>query len=138
MKTLYLDLFSGISGDMFVGAVLDLGVDLHALEHELEKLGLDDFHLHTSRQQRGAIAGTKFDVHLEDEDDDASHSHAKHEHGHHHDHDEDHDDDHAHHHDHGHAHSHEKSSHHHEHEHGRNFRDLKELILRSKLSDWVK
>ena len=57
MKTLYLDLFSGISGDMFLGAMLDLGVDLHALEHELEKLGLEEFRLHASRQQRGSVAG---------------------------------------------------------------------------------
>ena len=38
MKTLYLDIFSGISGDMFIGAMIDLGADAHKLEHELEKL----------------------------------------------------------------------------------------------------
>src|SRR5262249_27087702 len=73
MKTLYLDIFSGISGDMFIGALLDLGVDLHKLEHELEKLGLDGFHFHTRRGQKAAIEGVKFDVHLAHEH---SHEHT--------------------------------------------------------------
>ena len=78
MKTLYLDIFSGLSGDMFIGALLDLGVDAHELGHELEKLGLDDYHLHVSRQERGAISGTKFDVHLAEEHE----GHHGHEHSH--------------------------------------------------------
>ena len=64
MKTLYLDLFSGIAGDMFIAALLDLGVDAHKLERELKKLKLDGYHLHVSRRQKSAIAGVKFDVHL--------------------------------------------------------------------------
>src|SRR5215469_17974828 len=83
MKTLYLDIFSGISGDMFVGALLDLGVDAHQFEHELEKLRLDGYHLHISRQQKSGIAGTKFDVHLED---DHHHEHSHEAHSHHHEH----------------------------------------------------
>src|SRR4051794_6795980 len=62
MKTLYLDIFSGISGDMFIGALLDLGVDAHQFEHELEKLRLEGYHLHVTRGQKSGIAGVKFDV----------------------------------------------------------------------------
>lgn len=64
MKTLYLDLFSGISGDMFVGALIDLGVEARQLERELKKLGLEEYHLHVARGRKGSIAGVKFDVHL--------------------------------------------------------------------------
>ena len=67
MKTLYLDIFSGISGDMFIGALIDLGVDAHDLEHELEKLELEGYHLHVSRAHKAAIEGVKFDVHLAQE-----------------------------------------------------------------------
>lgn len=110
MKTLYLDIFSGISGDMFIGAMLDLGVDAHAFEHELEKLGLHEYHLHVSRQERGAIAGTKFDVHLAHE----------HEHEHAHSHEHSHGElKHAHEHEHPHgehaAHAHEHGANHHDH-----------------------
>jgi uncharacterized protein (TIGR00299 family) protein len=80
MITLYLDIFSGISGDMFIGAMLDLGLDFNQFERELAKLSLPGYHLHVSRQQRGSIAGTKFDVHL---DQSHPHSHAhEHEHAH--------------------------------------------------------
>ncbi len=71
MKTLYLDIFSGISGDMFIGALLDLGVSFPALEEALATLGLKDYHLHTHRGEKACIAGTKFDVHLASE-----HNHA--------------------------------------------------------------
>ena len=64
MKTLYLDIFSGIAGDMFIAALLDLGVDAKKLERELKKLKLDGYHLHIGRGEKSAIAGIKFDVHL--------------------------------------------------------------------------
>jgi len=64
MKTLYLDIFSGISGDMFLGAMIDLGVAPHALAQELEKLGVDGWHLHVARKRKSNIEGVKFDVHL--------------------------------------------------------------------------
>jgi pyridinium-3,5-bisthiocarboxylic acid mononucleotide nickel chelatase len=99
MKTLYLDIFSGISGDMFMGAMLDLGIDAPAIERELEKLGLHDYRLRISRQERGAIAGTKFDVHLAHEHEhDHVHSH-EHSHG-----EVTHEHEHSHTHSHGHEH----------------------------------
>jgi hypothetical protein len=79
MKTLYLDLFSGISGDMFAGALIDLGVDAHKLERELKKLKLDGYHLHVTRKQKSGIAGVKLDVHLAN----AHHPEHHHEHDHH-------------------------------------------------------
>ena len=45
VKTLYLDIFSGISGDMFLGAMIDLGVDFDALDTELKKLKLEGYTL---------------------------------------------------------------------------------------------
>src|SRR5208283_268358 len=73
MKILYLDLFSGIAGDMFIAALLDLGVDARKLERELKKLKLDGWQLHVSRRQTSSIAGVKFDVHLAHE---PSHDHS--------------------------------------------------------------
>ena len=64
MKTLYLDIFSGMSGDMFLGAMIDLGADLPRLERELAKLSLRGYHLHAHRAKRGQIEGVKFEVHL--------------------------------------------------------------------------
>ncbi len=115
METLYLDTFSGLSGDMFIGALIDLGVDPHKLGRELEKLKLDGYHLHVSNQERQGIAGIKFDVHLA--------------------HDHDHE---PHHHEHGHEHHHEHEHHDHSHDDSRNFSDIKKLITKSKLSPWVK
>jgi pyridinium-3,5-bisthiocarboxylic acid mononucleotide nickel chelatase len=80
MKTLYLDLFSGISGDMFVGALIDLGVDAQKLERELRKLKLNGYHLHFARKQKSAIEGVKLDVHLVN----ARHHEHHYGHGHHH------------------------------------------------------
>src|SRR5271170_7309678 len=125
MKTLYLDIFSGISGDMFIGALIDLGVDADWLGGELKKLGLEGYHLHAARGQKAQISGVKFDVHLED------HKHHHGEtgaHGHSHAHEEEHD--HKHEHSHGHEHGHD-----HEHSHERTFTDIKKLILGSGLSE---
>ena len=76
MKTLYLDIFSGISGDMFIGALIDLGADPRKLERELKKLKLDGYHLHSARRQKSGIEGVKFDVHLAGADDHDDHHHG--------------------------------------------------------------
>ena len=62
MKILYLDPFSGISGDMFLGLMVDLGVDLQAIEAGLATLPIEGWQLRSSRQSRRGITGTKVDV----------------------------------------------------------------------------
>lgn len=112
MKTLYLDIFSGISGDMFIGALIDLGVDDRKLERELKKLKLGGYHLHVARRQKSGITGVKFDVHLADA------------HEHHHEHE---------------SHHASRFTHHKPHHDGnRTFAEIKKLIGRSQLSAWVK
>ena len=54
-NTLYLDCFSGISGDMLLGALLDIGVSEEALRGELDKLGLEPFTFRVSNQTRQSI-----------------------------------------------------------------------------------
>ncbi len=58
MKTLYLDCFSGISGDMFLGAMLDLGLDESEFLDELKKLPLSDFEVQIKKSSNGGIMGT--------------------------------------------------------------------------------
>src|SRR5437763_14109000 len=137
MQTLYLDLFSGISGDMFIVALVDLGVNPAALEKELAKLQLDGYHLHCTRAQKGSIAGTKFDVHVSDDHQDHDDSHG-HDHSHEHDHGHGHSHEHGHSHGHGHHHHSHSETAHHSHDHQRNFSEIKELIQASTLSGWVK
>ena len=85
MKTLYLDIFSGISGDMFLGAMIDIGVDAAVLEAELAKLSLGGYQLHVGRKTKANIEGVKFDVHLlPTKGDEHSHEHG-HSHSHSHD-----------------------------------------------------
>ncbi|MCI0535029.1 MAG: nickel pincer cofactor biosynthesis protein LarC [Verrucomicrobiales bacterium] len=65
MKSLYLDIFSGISGDMFIGAMIDLGVASDRLEAELRKLRLQGYQIQITRGTKTNIEGVKFDVHVE-------------------------------------------------------------------------
>ena len=79
MTVLYYDCFSGISGDMHLGAMIDLGVDPKTLIDQLGRLDLTGYELKITRDQRKGISGTKVDVVLDN-------NHHDHHHGHHNDH----------------------------------------------------
>jgi uncharacterized protein (DUF111 family) len=130
MKTLFLDCFSGISGDMTLGALVALGLKPSVLEWELSKLDLGDFHMHFEQDKRKDIAGIRFSIHEgSTHSDSCDHDHAhEHDHAHAHEHKHDHScgHDHAHEHkhdhtcDHDHAHEHKHDhtcDHDHAHEH---------------------
>src|ERR1700739_430744 len=107
MRIGYLECFSGISGDMLLGALVDAGVPFDLLEQTTAALKLGA-HLEMRKVSRGGLAGTKVDVIVANEDA-AAHDHAHGDAGHVHEHD---------HHEHSRAHSHEHhSGHDHAHEH---------------------
>ncbi|MBW2310265.1 MAG: nickel pincer cofactor biosynthesis protein LarC [Deltaproteobacteria bacterium] len=68
MKIAYLDCFSGVSGDMFVGALLDAGLPAENLDETIAGLGLDGFTISHKQEERNHIFGTKFSVTLHQED----------------------------------------------------------------------
>lgn len=61
-NTVYLDCFSGISGDMLLGALLDCGLSEQALRDELAKLELEPFHLEIKRVTRQSISAISIQV----------------------------------------------------------------------------
>ena len=58
MKTAYLDCFSGISGDMFLGALLDAGLTFDELEKTLATLPLEGYGLETRREEKQHLSGS--------------------------------------------------------------------------------
>ena len=107
-NTLYLECRSGISGDMTVAALLDLGATEENLRVSLAKLPVDGYELSFKRVFKNGLEVQDFDVILEQEVPAHSHDHdhAHHEHSHEHPHDGEHTHDHAHGHVHDEAHSH--------------------------------
>jgi uncharacterized protein (TIGR00299 family) protein len=115
-KTLYLDCFSGISGDMFLGALVDLGVSVEAVRAELAALPVHGYRIETGKTTVAGIVGTAFRVRL---DEGHVHSHG-HDHG-------------APDHDHAHAHAPD-----HDHAHGRTYAEISAMLDAAPLSPKVR
>jgi len=62
MKSLYIDLIAGASGDMFLGALIDVGVSSESLIEQLEGLNLDEFKLQSKKVNKNGFQATKVDV----------------------------------------------------------------------------
>lgn len=142
-QKLYLECYSGISGDMTVAALLDLGADQQVLDQALESLPLADFETRVSRVQKAGIDACDFNVILEHDnhDHDMEYLHGEegqHKHGHDHEHHHSHFLGwfHHHHHDHDHNQQHgHKHAHGHEH---RSLADIVEILSRSSMSERAK
>ena len=76
-RILYYDCFAGISGDMNLGALVDLGVDSGHLERELGKLNIEGFRLEVEPGMRKGISGTKVTV-VVDHPENEKHRHLSH------------------------------------------------------------
>jgi len=67
MKIAYLDCFSGVSGDMFVGSLLDAGLSAESIEEIIAGLKIDGFTISSAKEGRNHIFGTKFSVAFNDD-----------------------------------------------------------------------
>jgi uncharacterized protein (TIGR00299 family) protein len=149
MRIAYLECFSGMSGDMFLGALIDAGVPLRLMEEAVAALNIGA-RLEISRVVRSGISATKVDVWVDGEKDlpreeywarqerdvarAPSPAQAHHEHGHHHEHQHDH--------------QHSSGSgisragapapHEHSHEHGRGLAEIREIIRKAAISATAK
>ena len=130
-KKLYLECYSGISGDMVVASLLDLGADEELLKNTLATLPLSGFKIEIKRVKKSGIDACDFNVILDEKHENHDHD-MDYLHGHHH-HEEEHSHKH-HHHEEGHSHEHE---HHHHHEH-RNLNDIIHIINHSDATENAK
>lgn len=138
-KTLYLECYSGISGDMTVAALLDLGADRRALETALGSLGVEGFRTEITRVKKSGLDACDFAVILDEAHENHDHDmeylhghpgqaavHSHHEPGHLHEGPHDH-------HEPGHSHDHPHG--HHEH---RGLREIREILLSSDMTERAK
>jgi uncharacterized protein (TIGR00299 family) protein len=138
MRIAYLDCFSGVSGDMFLAALIDAGVSPGLFEETVAALNIGAS-LEISKVNRSGITATKVDVVVNGKKDSPRqggagvsdpHQHGGHSHEHHH-HDHTHEDSHEGDHD---THTHEP----HSHEHGRGLTEIRDIIRHSKISAQAK
>lgn len=125
MKTLYLDCSSGISGDMTVGALLDLGASKEALIQALDSMGIEGYQLKFGRAKKCGIDAYDFDVILNEEGNGCEHEHSSN-----HDIPHTHEDGHIHKHSHTHNHTHAHTH--------RNIQDIRAIINRLDANEPVK
>lgn len=129
MEILYYDCFCGISGDMNLAALIDLGVPKEYLIKELLKLNLNtEYEIKIEKSEKLGIIGTRVDVILKGKLDDEIHISDKDLHGHNHEHNHHNGDE---------EHHHDENNHSHEHNH-RNLKGIEEIINSNDLSDKVK
>ncbi|HVI09852.1 MAG TPA: nickel pincer cofactor biosynthesis protein LarC [Candidatus Binatia bacterium] len=132
MRIAYLECFSGVSGDMFLGALIDAGVPAALLEQTVAALNIGA-RLEVSRVSRSGISATKVDVWVDGEKDmpreeywqkqeAKPHAHA---HEHHREHDHEHD----------HAHAHDHA---HDYDHGRGLKEILQIISAASISESAK
>jgi len=147
MRIAYLECFSGMSGDMFLGALIDAGISSRLLEETVTALGVGA-RLEISRVVRSGISATKVDVWVDGEKDLPREEYwkkqdvaraptpakADNEHDHHHDHEHPHT--------HKHAHDNETTGagapQEHAHSHGRGLSEIREIISKTAISDTAK
>ena len=146
-KTLYLECYSGISGDMTVAALLDLGADRSVLDRVLKSLKVSGFETKISRVVKSGIDACDFDVVLDKEHENHDHDmeylhghhHKGHENNHFYDHNHAHEDEAEHFHSHEHNHAHGAGSaqdrHHHEH---RGIKEITYIIEHSAMTENAK
>jgi len=65
MKIAYLDCFSGISGDMFLGGLLDAGLPFNSLKKAIETLGISGYFLESKQDMKNDLSATRFTVNVE-------------------------------------------------------------------------
>ena len=146
-KTLYLECYSGISGDMTVAALLDLGADRSVLDRVLKSLKVSGFETKISRVVKSGIDACDFDVVLDKEHENHDHDmeylhghhHKGHENNHFYNHNHAHEDEAEHFHSHEHNHAHGAGSaqdrHHHEH---RGIKEITYIIEHSAMTENAK